>query len=244
MAKKLKILGVIPARGGSKSIPRKNIKKLGKHPLIAYSIFSAKKSRILTDIIVSTDDKEIIKIAKKYGAEVPFVRPKHLATDKALAVPTIQHAASFMEKKNGFLYDYVVMIQPTCPLTLAVDFDKALNKLIKTKANSVISVVEVGPIHPWRMKKIVNDKLVDYSKEKVENMPRQKLPKIYIRSGDIYAVKRNILMKKNTFKGKDSRPYIMPIKRSVNIDSMTDFWLSEILIKNNAELKKEFKKLI
>lgn len=241
MTKKLKILGVIPARGGSKGMPKKNIKKLGKHPTLAYTIFQSLNSKLLTEVVVSSDDAEIIKIAKKYGAKAPFVRPKHLSTDKALAVPTIQQAVDFMEKQNGFKYDYVVMLQPTCPFTLSTDLDKALSKLIKTKADSVISVVEVGPIHPWRMKKIVKDKLVDYTKEKVENMPRQKLPKVYLRSGDIYATKRDVLMKKNSFKGKSSKPYIIPLDRSMNVDSISDFWLAEKMLENHEVIKKAFK---
>jgi len=241
MAKKLKILGVIPARGGSKGMPKKNIKNLGKHPVLAYTIFQALKSKFLTEVVVSSDDSQIIKIAKKYGAKAPFVRPKHLSTDKALAVPTIQQAVDFMEKQNGFNYDYIVMLQPTCPFTLAKDLDQSLKKLISTKSDSVISVVEVGPIHPWRMKKIIKDKLVDYSKEKVENMPRQKLPKVYIRSGDIYATKRDVLMKRNSFKGKSSKPYIIPLDRSMNVDSISDFWLAEKMFENHKEIKKAFR---
>jgi len=233
-----------PARGGSKGIPKKNIKKLGKHPLLAYTIFQASKSKMITDVLVSSDDAQIIKIAKKYGALAPFVRPKHLSTDKALAVPTIQHSVDFMEKKNGFNYDYVVMLQPTCPFTLALDLDKALNKLIKTKADSVISVIDVGAIHPSRMKTISNDKLVDYAKEKIENMPRQRLTKaVYIRSGDIYATKRDVLMKQNSFKGKVSRPYVMPESRAMNVDTILDFWLAEKMIVDIKELKQAFKGL-
>ncbi|MFA6410511.1 MAG: acylneuraminate cytidylyltransferase family protein [Candidatus Buchananbacteria bacterium] len=244
MTKKLKILAVIPARGGSQSIKKKNIKKLGRHPLLAYTVFQAKKSKLLTDVVVSSDDLQIINIAKKYGAQAPFVRPKNLATSKALAVPTIQHAVSFMENKSGQKYDYVLMLQPTCPFTLALDVDGAIKKLIKTKADSVISVVEVGPVHPWRMKKIVGDHLVDYSAEAIENMPRQNLPKIYIRSGDVYATKRDVLMKQNTFKGKDSRPFIIPLERAMNIDSISDFWLAEKMLENHQTIKKAFKGLL
>jgi CMP-N-acetylneuraminic acid synthetase len=243
MAKNLKILAVIPARGGSKGIHKKNIKRIGKHPLLAYTIYQAKKSRSINDVVVSSDDQTIIKVAKRYGALAPFVRPKELSTDKALAVPTIQQAVAFMEKQKGFNYNYVLMLQPTCPFTLASDIDQAIKKLIKTKADSVISVVEVGPIHPYRMKKIVSDRLVDYSKETVENMPRQKLPKVYIRSGDIYATKRDVLMKQNTFKGKNSRPYIIPLDRAMNVDSIADFWLAEKMIENHQAIKKAFQGL-
>jgi len=240
ITKKYKILGVVPARGGSKGIPQKNIKLLLGKPLIAYTIIEALKSKLLTKVIISSDDRKIIRIVKKYGGEAPFVRPKELATDKSLALPVIQHAVRKMEKIEKIKYDYVVMLQPTTPLRTAEDIDQALKKLIKTKADSVISVVNVEANHPWRMKKIVNDRLVDYGKEEVENMPRQSLPPVYIRSGDIYAVKRKVLMADNTFRGKDCRPYLMSEGGTVNIDSEIDFKLAEILLSKRKKDVRNF----
>jgi len=228
--KKYRILGVIPARGGSKAIPRKNIKPLLGRPLIAYTIASALKSKLLTRVIVSSDDKEIIEISKRYGADVPFVRPKELATDLSLATDVIRHAVLETERLEGMEYDYVVMLQPTTPLRTAEDIDEALKKLIETGADSVISVVNVGPMHPVRMKRIIDDRLADYAEEEVENMPKELLPPVYIRNGAIYAVKRKILVDGRSFKGDDCRPYVMPEERSINIDSKIDFLLAEIIM--------------
>lgn len=229
--KKYRILGVIPARGGSRTIPKKNIKPLLGRPLIAYTIVPALRSKLLTRVIVSSDNKEIIEISKRYGAEVPFIRPKELATDLALAMDVIKHAVLETERLEGKKYDYVVMLQPTTPLRTTEDIDNALKKLIKTGADSVISVVNVGPMHPVRMKRIVNDRLVDYAEEEMENMPKELLPPVYIRSGAIYAVKRDILVNKRSFKGDDCRPYVMPEGRSINIDNEMDFLLAEAVMK-------------
>jgi len=224
----MRILGVIPSRGGSKTVLKKNIKPLLGKPLVAYTIIEANKSKLLTRTIVSSDSREIIEIAKLYGADVPFIRPKELATDLALAIDVIKHATLEVEKQEGKKYDYIVMLQPTTPLRKTEDIDNAIKKLIETKADSVISVVNVGPMHPMRMKRIVNDRLVDYTTEKVENMPKELLPPIYIRNGAIYAVKRDILINKRSFKGNECRPYIMAKECSINIDDKIDFQLVEL----------------
>ncbi|MEW6221790.1 MAG: acylneuraminate cytidylyltransferase family protein [Candidatus Hadarchaeota archaeon] len=230
----VKILGVIPAKGTSKTIPKKNIKPLLGRPLIFYTISEARKSKMLSRVVVSSESEKIIALAKKYGAEAPFKRPKDLATPKARTVPAIQHAVKFMENLEMEKYDYVVVLQPTTPFRLSSDIDAALKKIVKTGADSVISVCDVGAMHPARMKKIVNDKLVDIFKE-VEGTPRQELPPIYIRNGAIYAVKRDVLMNQNTLRGRDSRPYIMPAERSINIDTMFDFKVAELLMREKMK---------
>lgn len=235
MKKNFGILAVIPARGGSKTIPKKNIYPLLGKPLIAYTIEEALKSKLITKVIVSSDDNEIIRIAKDFKTEAPFKRPKKLATDAALAISVIKHAVLELEKLDKIKYDYVIMLQPTTPLRTAEDIDQALKKLIKTKSDSAIGVVDVGAIHPMRMKIIKNDKLLDLTKEPVENMPRQKLKPVYIRNGAIYAVKRDVLINQNSFKGKTCRPFIMPPERSVNIDDWLDLQLAEILLKKKKD---------
>jgi len=227
------ILGVIPARGGSKGIPRKNLYPIAGKPLIAYTIEAALASEMLTDTIVSTDDEEIARVSRAFGAEVPFMRPPELATDSAQAVPTIQHAVREMEKLRDVTFDVVVMLQPTTPLRTAGDIDACLRKLLETDADSVISVVDVGGHHPMRMKKIVDDVLVDYDTEAIENMPRQDLPPVYLRAGSVYATRRDVLMEQNSFKGSISRPYIIPPNRAVNIDTMEDMIIAEWRIQND-----------
>jgi CMP-N-acetylneuraminic acid synthetase len=225
-------LGVIPARGGSKSVPRKNIALVHGKPLIAYTIEAAQRSRLLTHFLVSSDDAEIIAVARQYGAPVPFVRPAELATDTAPSLPVVQHAVGEMERLHSITYDYVVLLQPTTPLRLPEDIDLALEKLAATGADSVISVCDVGAYHPARMRQIVDDRLVELPvREPKEMARRQDLPTVYIRNGAIYAVKRDVVMLQNSMSGKDCRAYIMPEERSVNVDSKLDLLLAEILMR-------------
>ncbi len=226
-----KILAVVPARGGSKGIPGKNIRPLAGKPLIAYAIASGLESQWVSDLVVTTDSPEIQEISLRLGAQVPFLRPSHLATDTALAIPTIQDAVLRMEALKGFKYDYVIMLQPTAPMRTAADIDEALEKLITNGADSIISVVDVNNYHPIKMKRLSPDGfLSDYESYPIENPPRQSLPKVYIVNGAIYAVKRDVLMEGNSFKGKTCLGHVMPEERSVNIDSIVDFKVAEILM--------------
>ena len=238
-----RILAVIPARGGSKGVPSKNIRRLAGKPLIAYTIEEALKSKILDRVIVSTEDKEIAEIAKRYGAEVPFMRPKELADDTAPTLPVIQHAVKFIEIEEKTKYDYVVVLQPTAPLRLSEDIDNAVQNSINTGADAVISVCKVEDMHPARMKKIVHDKLVPFCIEEQEGMRRQDLQPAYIRNGGIYIIKRDILIGKNTLlSAKGARPYIMPKDRSVSIDTELDFKLAEILLKDRGDRSPKVEK--
>jgi len=192
----------------------------------------AKKSKYLTHLVVSTEDEEIKNISLKYGAEVPFFRPKELATDDALAIPTVQHTVITIEKIKNIKYDYIIMLQPTTPLRKTEDIDKALAMLIEADADGVISVVDVDNWHPMKMKKFdENSYLIDYQTPPVENPPRQILPKVYMVNGAIYAAKRDVFMEKNTFKGDKCLGYIMPLERSVNIDTEIDFLIAEYYLR-------------
>jgi len=230
----VRILGAIPARGGSKSVPKKNIRSLAGKPLIAHTIETALKCSLITDVVVSTDDDKIRKIAIKYGAKAPFLRPKELATDTALAIPTIQHTVGEMEKIRGLKYDYIIMLQPTAPLRTYQDLTEALIKLIKSDADGIISVVDVDNWHPMKMKKFENGLLVDYQKPPVENPPRQILPPVYIVNGAIYATKRDVFMNRGTFQGEKCLGYIMPPERSVNIDTEVDFIVAEYMLQKES----------
>jgi CMP-N,N'-diacetyllegionaminic acid synthase len=228
----MNILGIIPARGGSKSVPHKNIALLNGKPMIAYTIEAAKKSQRLTEFLVSSENPEIITVAKQYGAPVPFVRPAQLATDEAPTLPVVQHAVREMEALNDLTYDIIVLLQPTTPLRRPEDIDAAIDKLIATGADSVISVCEVGAYHPARMRQIIDDCLIELPiREPKEMLRRQDLPPIYIRNGAIYAVQRQVVMLQNSLIGKVSRPYIMPDEISVNVDSKLDFLMAEILLR-------------
>lgn len=230
MIENKKILAVIPARGGSKGVPKKNIKLLNGIPLIAYSILEAKKCKFITELCVSTDSEEIAEVAKKYDANVPFLRPAELATDSALSIDTIKHALEFYRKK-GSNFDYVVLLQPTTPFRTAKVIDDAIEKLHATGCDSIVSMVDVGANHPARMYNIQNDKLVSIMDEGISMRPRQELPPVYIRSGDIYAATKDTVEKFNSMMGKDCRPVFVDPKNAVNIDNMMDFKIAELLMK-------------
>ncbi len=226
----MKVLGVIPARGGSKGVKKKNIKPLNGKPLIAYTIEIAAASN-LSHVIVTTDSEEIAEVSKKHGAKVPFIRPAHLATDSAKAIPVIQHALAEMEERLNITFDAVMMLQPTTPFKTVEDINYALELMEKEDSDSVISVVDVEGHHPARMKFLDGTRLIDppYC-EAYENQPRQELKKMYLRNGAVYLTRREVLMN-NSFKGKDCRALIMPNERSVNIDTELDFKYAEWMLK-------------
>lgn len=235
-----KILGVIPARGGSKGIQRKNLIPLLNRPLISYTIEAARESRRLSRVIVSTDDKEIALVSQKWGVDMPFMRPTELATDSALSLHVMQHALREMEQLDGERYHVIVMLQPTTPLRLASDIDAGIELLFESGADSVISVVDVGAYHPLRMKRVLlNGWLINYIDQGHEDMrPRQQLPPVYIRNGALYITRRNVLLEQNSFNGRDCRAYIMPAERSVNIDTEFDLVLAEYLLRKRESEKE------
>ena len=237
--KKYRILAVTLARGGSKSIRKKNIYNVNGKPLLYYTIKQALKSKLITRYMVSTDDKEIQKIAIRYGAECPFLRPKKLAGDKSSAVEADIHALKWAEKDEGVKYDFFIELMATNPLKTYVDIDNVLKKIIKTRADSVIGVTKLEDHHPLRIKKIVKGRITNFKKNlnEIPEGERQDLkPIAYIRNGSIYASRRNLLIKGKRYGTKNSLPYIMNSNNSVNIDTKLDLILADILIKKNKKL--------
>ena len=233
----LKILAIIPARGGSKSVPGKNIRELNGKPLIAYTIEAAKKIEDkFHRIIVSTDDEKIGKISKDYGADVPFIRPNHLAEDKTPTYPVLQHAVHFVEKQDSINIDLIMLLQPTAPFRTTEDILNCLQLSQSSNTDSVISVVQVFSHHPILMKKIENNRLLHFSIEEKEGTPRQLYkPPAYMRNGAIYVTKRDTLIEKNSIWGDSITPYIMPQERSHNIDDEIDFITSELVMRKSSQ---------
>ena len=230
-AKRPRILGITLARGGSKSVKKKNIMPICGHPLIAYTVAEAKRSKLLTRYVVSSDDDEIRRVAIEYGAEAPFRRPAELATDTASALSADQHAVEWAERDEGLPYDYVVELMATNPMKTAEDIDAALTKLIETGADSVIGVTKLDDHHPIRIKKIVDDRIVNFCLPEIPETHRQQLkPDAYIRNGAIYAVKRDELMAGRRYGQEDSRPHIMDADRSVNVDGPIDVLIAQQLL--------------
>ena len=226
MRDNMKILAIIPARGGSKGVPRKNIKNLYGKPLIAWTIECAKNSKYLTKIIVSTDDEEIAKISEVCGAEVPFLRPLQFAKDNSPTIDSILHAIEFFEEKGEF-FDIIVLLQPTSPLKITLDVDKSINQLINNhEAKSLGSVDE--PNHPpyWSMS-IKNDFLVPAFGQELFEKRRQDLPKTYMPNGAIFIAYTDELKKYKTFYTPKTTYYTMTSDRSIDIDTEFDFELAE-----------------
>jgi CMP-N,N'-diacetyllegionaminic acid synthase len=228
----MRVLGVIPARGGSKGVPRKNIRMLAGKPLLAYTIECARAARSLERVILSTEDEEIAEVGRRWGVEVPFLRPVELAQDDTPTLPVIQHAVRFLEER-GERFDAVMILQPTSPLRSPEDIDGAVGLMEQTGCDSVIAFVEVGEHHPARMKMV--DETLRVSDppfaEEVEGMPRQMLPRLYLRAGSVYLTRTSVLMKTNRISGDDCRAWIVPPERAVNIDTEFDFVVAEALLK-------------
>jgi CMP-N,N'-diacetyllegionaminic acid synthase len=227
-----RVLAVIPARGGSKGVPRKNIRPVCGRPLIAYTIETALAARhLLHRVIVSTEDEEIAAVARECGAEVPFLRPAELAGDRVPTAPVLQHATRFVEQRDGIEVDWVLLLQPTDPLRDVTDIEAACALANQGGCDSVISVVQVVADHPILMKRIENDRLLPYCLEEKEGTRRQDhQPPAYKRNGAIYLTRREVLMECDSLWGEVIRPYVMPEERSVGIDSELDLKLVEILM--------------
>lgn len=223
------ILGLIPARGGSKGVLRKNIRLVAGKPLIAYSIVAALQSGCLNPIIVSTDDDEIAQVSASWGAEI-LIRPPELAGDETPMIAVVRHVIEQLEQEREMRFDYCVLLQPTAPMRTAQDIQLAVNILKNTGADSVVSVYKVGDHHPSRMYRIEDEKLMPLQSEP-PNRLRQSLPPVYHRNGAVYAFQRGLLERADTLIGENVRPYIMPEERSVNIDNEVDLLLVDLLLK-------------
>lgn len=228
----MNFLGLICARGGSKGIPRKNIKEMHGKPLIAWSIEAGLKSKRLDDVIVSTDDQEIADIAQSCGANVPFIRPSEHATDKALQIDAILHAINILEA-GGKIYDYVVLLQPTCPMRTSSDVDTAIDILIKSEADTLISVTTAGGYHPVTMYQEEEDRTITpfIKSASGAGVLRQEFPPLWWRNGAIYILSTKILKDRHSLYGDRIAKYEMPADRSANIDEPIDWIITEALMK-------------
>lgn len=237
----LEILGIVPARGGSKKIPYKNIKLLAGKPLIFYTIEEALKSKYIARIIVSTDDEKIAQIAREIGAEVPFIRPSNLAKDHVTDLPVFQHCLNWLKENESYKPDIVVHLRPTAPLRKVQHIDEGIKLLLRSpEADSVRSVTRAGQ-HPLKMWKIENKRLFPFIPEKIirtkesYNMPRQKLPKAYIQNGSVDVIWTKTILEKKSMSGNVIIPFVMEEMDSVNIDSEIDFLSAEVIMKKRKE---------
>jgi N-acylneuraminate cytidylyltransferase len=212
MIEERRILGVIAARGGSKRVPRKNLREVGGRPLIAWSIEQAQASRYLDRVVLSTEDEEIARLGREWGADVPFLRPAELATDEVPGVEPVLHALQQLES-----FDYVVLLQPTSPLRSASDIDGAIELCAQAAAWSCVSVTPVRE-NPLLMYWLDGNELRPLIAERVHPVTRP----FYLLNGAVYVARTEWLCRHRTFVTEDTIAYVMPAERSLDIDTEAD----------------------
>ena len=224
-----KILAVIPARGGSKGVPRKNVRELAGKPLICWTIDAAKESKYIDRLILSSEDDEIISVAKAVGCDVPFIRPENLASDTAAGVDVLCHAVEHV----GEDFDYVVLLQPTSPLRQSSDIDGAVQLCVDQNVASVVSVVEATKSPYWMYHMQCDCALSPFVENSAAN--RQQLPQVYALNGAVYVLRIASLLKNRKIMSAETIGHVMPEERSYDIDSETDFLICEFLKKQTEE---------
>lgn len=228
----METLAVIPARGGSKGIPGKNIAFVGGRPLIAWTIEAARGASSLGRIVVSTDDEAIADVARALGAETPFLRPAELARDDTSGVPPIIHAVEWLAEHDDYKPDLIMCLQPTSPLRCSTDIDAAVGLLCDRDADSVVSVV-AAERHPLWMKTMdVAGYIHDYAPSESLPARRQDLPPVYALNGAVYLTHRVQLLERGSWYGDRTVGYVMPAERSADVDSMWDLHVVDLIMRD------------
>jgi len=230
------ILGLIPARGGSKSIPRKNIRDLAGYPLIAYSIAAGLAAESISRLIVSTDDDEISEVARRYGAEVPFIRPNEISQDHTSDLPVFQHAIQWLKENQGYQPEVIVQLRPTSPLRRVSHIDQAVNQLVSRPEADSIRTICVPFQNPFKMWRIGTDgfmqALLKTDDPEPYNLPRQVLPDIYWQTGYVDAAWTRTIMGKNSMTGDHILPLVIEASEWIDIDSSSDWRRAERLLES------------
>jgi N-acylneuraminate cytidylyltransferase len=236
------VLALIPARGGSKSIPRKNIRTFAGHPLIAYSIAAGLAAETVSRVIVSTDDEEIAAIAQRYGAETPFLRPaedargRSLSADNTPDLPVFQHALEWLDEHEGYQPEIVVQLRPTSPLRRVWHIDQAVYQLLEHPEADAVRTVCVPFQNPFKMWRISPEgfmqPLVETSYPEPYNMPRQLLPEVYWQTGYVDAAWADTILSKNSMTGERILPLIIDPSEWIDIDSPDDWRRAERLLES------------
>lgn len=237
---KHKILAIIPARAGSTRIPGKNIKKFCGKPLIAYTILQAKKIPFVDRIVVDTDSEKIARIARHYGAEVPFLRPLHLATSTAQVLEAIKHLLNRLKNEEKYNPDYIMILQTTSPLREDRDIYECWNMMRRTNAGTVLTV---APTHPRLYHLDKNNNIVLANRASVDSTNVQAWPPAYLLNGCfVYIVNVKTMLRENIIITKNTKAVICDKWRSVDLDTPDDWILAELLYKNRKKLSRNLKK--
>jgi len=230
----LKVLGIVPARRGSKRLPRKNMQLLGSKPLVAWSIEAARGARRLDRLVVSSDDPEVLDLAARYDATLPLVRPAELAADDSPAIDYVRHAVAELEGAGQGPFDAIAILQPSSPFTASTDIDATIELLAASGADSAVSVVQLDhAIHPLKMKVLDGNRLLPYLEEERGRMAAHELPEIYVRNCSVY-VTRRASIERGLVIGDDCRGYVMPRERSLDINEELDLQFAEFLLSRGA----------
>ena len=228
------VLALIPARGGSKSIPRKNIRSFAGHPLIAYSIAAGLAAESVTRLLVSTDDEEIAAIARKYGAETPFLRPPELSQDNTPDLPVFQHALQWLEENEGYRPEILVQLRPTSPLRRVWHIDQSIYLLLAHPEADAIRTVCEPFQNPFKMWQIDPEgfmqPLIHTEYQEGYNMPRQLLPAVYWQTGYVDAAWRDTILEKSSMTGERILPLVIPPNDWIDIDSADDWRRAERML--------------
>jgi len=228
------MIAIIPARGGSKGVPGKNIKPLCGKPLIAYTIEAALAVKSLERIILSTDDSEIATIANRYGVEIPFMRPAHLAQDDSPAIDNYIYTMDRLNSESSKQYDEFVVLQPTSPSRIVADIDNTIKLFHEKNADSVISVCEASYPPVWAKKLRPNGTLKDYFDIDIDVHNRQEIEPAFIPNGSIYILRLSLIKKHYTYYSEKTFSYVMPPERSLDIDTQFDFEIAEFLMRKTC----------
>jgi len=229
----MNVLGITLARGGSKGVPKKNITLVAGKPLIEYTFFHAKKSKLINRYILSTDDNEIAKLGEINGIDVPFIRPNYLASDSATSADALKHAVEFCEKEENIKYDLIIELMCTNPFKTYDDIDNCIKLFFENNVDSVIGVSKLEDHHPARIKKLENGYIRDFAVAENSSRRQDLKPDAYIRNGSIYAISRDKLINERyRFGGEKSLAYIMKEPANINIDSKLDLLLADIILRN------------
>ncbi|MBK8480839.1 MAG: acylneuraminate cytidylyltransferase family protein [Proteobacteria bacterium] len=229
----MRVLGIIPARAGSKRLPRKNLRLLGGRPLVDWVLGAARAARALDRLIVSSDDEEVLSLAREHDPALPLRRPSELAGDTSPAIDYVQHALRALEA-GGDRFDAVAIIQPSSPFTQAGDIDGTVALLLQSGAASAVSIVELDhAIHPLKLKRLEGDRLLPYLEEERGRMAAHELPRLFVRNCSVY-VSRRAVIDGGAILGEDCRGFVMPAERSVDINTGQDLLFAEFLLQRAA----------
>lgn len=228
-------LAIIPARGGSKGLPGKNIKKLCCKPLIAWSIEAGLRSKYLDEVMVTTDYQNIAEVSKQYGANVPFLRPDELASDTATSFDAIKHTIDYYKNELNKEFDYIVLLEPTSPLRETSDIDKAIKGLVDSDADSIVGICRTEDQNPaFLVLKNEQNFISGYENQDMKVLRRQDIKDVYFFEGTIYISKTDTLLGKKTFYHENTMGYEVPKYKSLEIDDLDDFVMAEAIMKHKG----------